>query len=271
MTNFKDFHSRFGFHSTPFTREISIKDSFKMEPHAIAIHHLLRVVDMKMSAAIIAPAGTGKTVLLRTLVDQLSEVRYRVHYVKVTDLCMRDFCQEIATAIDIEPTGNYPALVRRLQDRFTQALDIDGVRPVLILDEAHDIRPNVLGILRILTNFDMDSRLVVSVILAGQAPLSKLLRHVKMGDVASRLSHVASLRLLSPRETKDYVTHRCRIAGATTAPFDTSAMSAIHEIARGNLRAIDYLALKALELAHDADCSSLDQNHIAQARTMLCP
>src|SRR6266545_4693009 len=46
-------------------------------------------------------------------------------------------------------------LVRRLQEHFLAATDTDGVRPVLVVDDSHDIRPDVLGLLRVLTNFDM--------------------------------------------------------------------------------------------------------------------
>jgi general secretion pathway protein A len=67
-------------------------------------------------------------------------------------------------------------LVRRLQECFLTNTSQDGVRPVLVLDEAHDLRPDVLDMLRILTNFEMDSRLVVSVLIAGQTPLRDMLR-----------------------------------------------------------------------------------------------
>ncbi|MBF0584924.1 MAG: AAA family ATPase [Magnetococcales bacterium] len=66
-------------------------------------------------------------------------------------------------------------------------LDTDSLRPVIILDEAHDMKPEILGILRFLTNFDMDSRLLVSVILVGQTPLAQMLRQQKPEDVAQRL------------------------------------------------------------------------------------
>ncbi len=89
----------------------------------------------------------------------------------MTDLSKRDLCREIAVVAGAEPAGNYPALVRRLQERLAASLDIDGLRPVLLLDEAHDIRPEVLGMLRILTNFDMDSRLVVSMVATIPTPL----------------------------------------------------------------------------------------------------
>ena len=48
------------------------------------------------------------------------------------------------------------------QDRST-ALTEEGLRPVLIIDEAHDLRPDTLGMLKVLANFDLDSRLVLSI------------------------------------------------------------------------------------------------------------
>lgn len=265
----KDLISRFGFSTTPFTCEIRVEEYFPHEIYQRPLEHLLGAVHKRMSAALIAPAGTGKTALLRALKAKLPEARYHVHYLKVTDLSKRDLCREIAVAVGAEPAGNYPALVRRLQERFSSCMDIDGIRPVVILDEAHDIRPEVLGLLRILTNFEMDNRLVVSLILAGQAPLKKMLHHPKLEDVAHRLAHCASLRLLSRKEAGQYVDHRCRIAGPGDCPFDTSAMEALYEIGRGNLRATDQLALKSLELAHDHDCDMVDAAHVTEARGML--
>ena len=52
---------------------------------------LLEQLERRASAAIIAPAGAGKSCLLRSLRARLPEARYRVHYVKVTDLSKRDF------------------------------------------------------------------------------------------------------------------------------------------------------------------------------------
>ena len=265
------FRSRFGFSAAPFTRELTVEQRFSLGFFDEALSALVRAVEQRSSAALVAPAGTGKTALLRALVHKLPEARYRVRYVKVTDLSKRDMCREIAVACGAEPAGSYPMLVRRLQERFLANSSTDGVRSVLILDEAHDLRPDVLDMMRILTNFDMDSRLVLSVLLAGQTPLRDLLRRDAHESIARRLGHIASLRLLTRDESCRYVAHRSTIAGAATLPFDPGALDALFEIARGNLRAIDQLALKALEIAHDADVSVVDSNHVAQARRLLFP
>lgn len=263
--------ARFGFHTAPFTRELPVDKRFSLDYFDETLTALFRVVDQRGSAALVAPAGTGKTTLLRALLERLPEARYRVHYVKVTNLSRRDLCREIAVCCGAKPAGSYPMLVRRLQERFLEATTQDGARPVLVLDEAHDLRPDVFGILRILTNYEMDSHLVLSVLLAGQPPLKDLLRHPSHEDVTRRLSHLATLRLLSRAESHRYLAHRCTIAGATTIPFDSGAMDALYEVACGNLRATDQLAAKALEVAHDAGTSIVDPSHLIQARRLLWP
>lgn len=266
-----DLRSRFGLHATPFTCEIAVDHYFTLPFFDEALTGLRRAIDERMSAALIAPAGTGKTALLRALRSKLPEARFRIHYVKVTGLSKRDMCREIAVACGAEPAGTYPSLVRRLQEHFLNASDTDGLRPVLLLDEAHDLRVDVLAMIRLLTNFDMDSRLVVSVILSGQKPLARLLGRDDLEDVARRLAHVASLRVLSRDETVRYVDHRLTVAGASKIPFDAGAHDALYEIGRGNLRATDRLAFKTLELAHDGDCDVASSSHVVEARRRVFP
>lgn len=266
-----ELRSRFGFHHIPFTRELGIEHRLNLPVFDEPLEALRRIIDGRASAAVIGPAGTGKSTLLRALVAQLPEARYRVHYVKVTDLSKRDMCREIASSIGAKPAGTYPGLVRAIQERYTALVDTDALRPVLLLDEAHDLRADVLGMMRLLTNFEMDSRLVVSIILAGQPPLRELLRKECLEDVARRLAHYAVLRPLSRPETQRYLEHRCNIVGATVVPFDASAADAMYEISRGNLRAVDQLALKSLELACERNRDIADVALVVEARKLLWP
>ena len=142
--------SPLGFRKTPFTRELAVRERCTLEHQAAAAAALTAAVQERMSAALIAPAGTGKTVALRMLVAQLAEARFQVRYVKVTGLSKRDLCKELAVACGLSPTGIYPALVRKLQEAFDHTVS-DGMRPVILLDEAHDLRPESLAMLRVLT------------------------------------------------------------------------------------------------------------------------
>lgn len=267
-----DFRSRFGFHATPFSREVSIDRRFQIPSTEEAIEGLYQALLQRESAALIAPAGTGKTVAARALLERLPEARFAVSYVKVATLSRRDMCREIAYAVGAQPAGAFPALFRNLQahlDRSTE--DAECTRPVLILDDAHEMRPETLGLLKLLTNYDMDSRLVVSVVLLGQPPLRRTLQRDDLEDVARRISHYAQLRLLSREETHRYVEHRSTIAGRLTTPFDGDAQEALYELSRGNLRAIDQLARKALEIAAGKDEDTVGASHVVEARKVLWP
>lgn len=266
-----DLRSRFGFHVMPFTREVETKDLFRIDETDRALDALRSCVERRMSCALIAPAGCGKTSLVRRLIDSLPEARYDTTYVKVTSLSKRDMCREIARACGADTAGTYPALVDKLQIRFANTFGTEGRRPVLIMDEAHDLRPDVLGMIRILTNFEMDSRLVISVVLVGQSPLKKMLARDDQEAVARRLAYFAALRLLTREETGRYIEHRCTIAGAMNVPFDDAALDAIYELSRGNMRAVDRLALEALLHADRDDRDVADSRHVAAARKHLWP
>lgn len=265
----KDILSHFGFQTLPFTRELTVIQHFSHPQFDLAADALLEAVENRMSAALIAPAGTGKSSVLRRLLSRLPEARYRVSYLMITNLSRREMAREIATALGLEPAGSYPMLVRRLQEGCRSSLDIESRRPVLVIDEAHELRPDVLSMLRVLTNFEMDSRLVVSIVLAGQPKLRELLRKDDLEDVARRLSHIATLVPLSKTEVASYLKHRATIAGAKILPLDAQAVEAIVEIARGNLRATDALTLKSLQLAYADGDKTANTNHVTTARSLL--
>lgn len=266
-----DFRSRFGFNTTPFSRELLVDRRHQLTYVEELLEDLYQTLLLRESAALIAPAGCGKTVVARALKARLPEARFRVHYVKVTDLSKRDMCREIALAADCRPAGNFPTLVRRLQERFQRAVESDGARPVLILDDAHEMRPETLGLLKVLTNFDMDSRLVLSVVLVGQPSLLKTLRREDLEDVARRLALYVQLRLLSREEVRGYVEHRCALAGAVQPPFDDSAFEALYEFSRGNMRAIDRLGLTSLQIASKEGHDVVTAADVAKARKNLWP
>jgi type II secretory pathway predicted ATPase ExeA len=265
----KDQQALFGFHKTPFTRELADNEHLPLPHLDEALAGVQGAVEGRMSAALIAPAGSGKTTLLRRLRDRLPEARYRVRYVKVTSLGKRDMCREISAACGMRSAGNYPALVRALQEHFEGSYSTDGLRPVLLLDESHDLKPETLDMIRILTNFDMDSRLVLAVVLAGQQGLAKMLAKDELQSIAKRLAHCSTLRLLSRDETARYLEHRCAVAGAADFPFDQGATESIYELTRGNLRAIDSLALKALGKAAALEDSVVSSAHVVAARKEL--
>lgn len=256
----------FALKETPFTREISVENKLTLPFLDEQIKALEDMVKRRMSALLMAPAGTGKSVVLRSVVKHLPGARYNASYFKVSRLSARDLCREVAHAIGARSAGTYPALVRAVQERFEQKITSDGVRPVLIFDDAHAMKPEGFEIIKILTNFDMDSRLVVSFILAGHPSLREKLHRDDLDDIRQRIVHCGELRLLSREETVTYIKHRMNIAGSKTCPFDDSTLDGLYEMSRGNMRAIDNLAFLCLKRAAEAGAKTVGIQHLHQAR-----
>jgi type II secretory pathway predicted ATPase ExeA len=266
-----DLCTHFGLHHLPFTREIAVADRWPHPQYDTLADQIRAIVEHRLSAAIVSAAGLGKTVVLRVVDDALPQARYRTHYIKVTDLSKRDICREIATALGAKSAGYYGALVRSIQERCLTLAEQESVRPVIILDDCHDARPDVLAVLRVLANFEMDSRLVVSLVLAGQGDLRTMLRRDKLEDVSRRISLFGTLRPLSRDETTEYIDHRLRLVGGSSDLFDRHALDAVYEATQGNLRAIDTLALRALQLAADCDVKVIDTRIVIAARAQVNP
>ena len=129
-----DFNAHFGLRKTPFTREVAVSEMYAHPQRDEVLACLVRAVQQRMSAGLEAPAGFGKTAMIRALQDALSDVRFHVHYVKVTGLSKRDMCREIAKSLGLAEPGTYPRLLRLVQEAVETRSLTDGVRTVIILD-----------------------------------------------------------------------------------------------------------------------------------------
>ena len=257
---------KFHFTSPPFTREIRIDHRLNLPLLEAEITALRTVIEARQSAALVAPAGSGKTVVLRALKESLPAARYSVYYFKLSDLSARDMCRQVAQALGLESRGQYPSLVRALEERFRAGYDEQALRPVLIFDDAQDMRPDAIRLVRLLTNFEMDSRLVVSIILAGQLTLKQRLLAPDLEDVRQRLIHCAELRLLSREDTFTYLDHCTKIAGLVLSPFTDGAKEALFEITRGNMRALDKLGLACLKKVAQVSRTKVEAADVAIVR-----
>lgn len=264
-----DVRAHFGLAGLPFTREIPSQKMWRQPGTDDLVRDLEATVSARDSAAVIAPSGAGKTALIRRLVDSLPEARFRVADIKVTAVGNRDLYRGLARALGIEPSGTWPALLESLQSHARTLATTEARRTVLIVDEAQDMRPHVLSTLRMLTNFRLDSELLISLVLVGDSGLEALLLRPDMDALRSRIACVVRLRLLSRPETRSYVDHRLDIVGARSQLLDDSAVEAVYDFTRGNIRAIDHLCRTALDLAARSSLGTVDAGVVTAARKKL--
>ena len=118
----------------------------------------------------------------------------------------------------LPPRLSKSAIYCQIQQALLESKEQAGKTVVLILDEAHLLQTGPLEELRLLTNFKMDSYDPFILILSGQSDLRRVLEFAVMEPFNQRIAmryHMPPFRL---KETKQYVTHHLKLAGAAGAP-----------------------------------------------------
>lgn len=204
--------------------------------------------------------GAGKTTLIERLLSHLDYSRCKVGHIASTQLDGYEFLAAIADAFGLAP-GEAPkeALIRRLKQNF-EALHSQGIRPLIIVDEAQALGGEAIEELRMLSNMTLGARVPLQCILLGQPKFRETLSDPDMEQFRQRVVASCHLGALGADETRKYIEHRLRVAGWNGDPhiFD-DAFVEIHECTRGVPRRINLLASRLLLMGY------LDQKHAIEA------
>ena len=128
-------------------------------------------------AAIVGDPGTGKSITLRLLAARLAALRDVVVGVLTRPQAgLADFYREIGHLFGVSLTPhNRWAGAKALRDTWVAHIEAALFRPVLLIDEAQDARPDMLNELRLLASADLDARVILTVVLAGDGRLQERL------------------------------------------------------------------------------------------------
>jgi type II secretory pathway predicted ATPase ExeA len=184
--------------------------------------------------------GSGKTTLIRHLLNQLEE-DITVGLVSSSHHEMGELLKWLLFAFNLDYSETQKI---SLYDHFTQFL-IDqyanNKRTVLIIDEAQNLQPEVLEELRLLSNINADKHQVLQIILVGQPQLRTLLRHRDLLQFHQRISVDYHLNGLNEEETRNYIYQRLKIAGRDEPLFTRNAIDLIYKASGGIPRVINTL------------------------------
>ena len=250
----------FGLTQDPFSIAPDPRYLFMSERYREALAHLLYGVAGPNGPAggarggfvlLTGEIGTGKTTICRCFLEQIPDGCH-VAYIfnpklTVTEL-LQSICEEfhigVARAASMSPT------VKTYIDPLNAFLlrsHAAGQSSVLIIDEAQNLKPDVLEQLRLLTNLETNERKLLQIVLIGQPELRTMLERPELEQLAQRVIARFHLDTLTEAETTHYIGHRLAVAGHKgPLPFDAPALQRMHRLARGVPRRINLLCGRAL-------------------------
>ena len=119
--------------------------------------------------------GAGKTTVCRHLTAQLHPGLFRVHYVSLTTGNVLDMYKSIAWELGLSVERSRSSAHHSIRTEISRLATEARQLPVLVVDEAHHLRNDVLEDLRLLTNFAMDSenRMCLTIRLSGRVCMKR--------------------------------------------------------------------------------------------------
>jgi len=191
--------------------------------------------------------GTGKTMLIRRLLDWLAEQKMPTALIfnshiqsdHLLDFILNDFGVPCTSTIKSE---KLLALNAWLLDRYRA-----GQTPVLIVDEAQGLEPVTLEEIRLLLNLETPREKLLQIVLAGQPELEVKLKRHELRQLRQRITIRCRTAPLTLEQTRGYISERLNVAGANDNPlFEPAAVTAVHAYAHGIPRVINVLCEHAL-------------------------
>jgi general secretion pathway protein A len=140
-----------------------------------------------------------------------------------------------------------------------------GRRIIVLVDEAQNLAIDVLEQVRLLTNLETPTQKLLQIILIGQPELRELLDRTDLRQVAQRITGRYHLTPLSREETKGYVRHRLRVAGATEEIFAPAALVELHRLSQGIPRVINVACDRALLGAYTQEIKKISAGLVRRA------
>ena len=211
--------------------------------------------------------GTGKTLLVRCLLQLLRGTGVTYAYLFNSHLSSLEFLQYTAADFGLQTSGKGKAdlllelgtfLVNRHQKKLTT---------VLVADEAHHLSEEVLEEIRLLTNLETANGKLLQILLVGQPELDEKLDSVELRQLKQRIALRSHLAPLDMQETTGYIQCRLQRAGASNPIgeiFPQETVAEVQRYSRGIPRLINTICENALIAGYARQSGSISPEIIQE-------
>jgi general secretion pathway protein A len=255
----------YGLSSKPFQLNPDPKFYYSSKPHRRARSYLVYgVMRGEGFIVITGEVGAGKTTIVRDLLDSLENGSVIAAHLVSTQIGAEEALKLVCAAFGVPLRGSGKADMLMALEAFFITQTTQGKRCLLIVDEAQNLHPQAVEELRMLSNFQFGDQALLQTFLIGQPEFREILQGPGMLQLRQRVTARCHLGPLDEDDTRAYIEHRLKCAGATDKPvFGTDVFRAIHVHSGGIPRRINTLCDRLLlqgYLAESAEVSleSLD-------------
>ncbi len=256
----------YGLDEKPFNLTPDPRFLYLSEKHKDAFAHLVYGIRNRSGFVMVSgEIGTGKTTICRTLVSQLdpdTEIAFIFNpYLDPVEL-LRKINEDFGIP---SRATSVKGLVDELNG-YLLARRAAGKNCVLVIDEAQNLKPDVLEQIRLLSNLETESEKLLQIILIGQPELGQMLELPELRQLNQRITARYHLKALNEEETLHYIASRLKAAGGHgKIHFSRPAVRAVYRASRGTPRVINAVCDRALLIGYTRETRYIGKGIIKQA------
>ncbi len=258
------YESFYGLSGKPFSLLPDADFLFMSQRHRRTINLLeYGIVTRAGFIVITGDVGAGKTTVIRRYLKNAgSDVTIGV--ITNTSQSLGQLLTWVSMAFELECAGQNEATIYSRFVDFLVAQYAKGKRTVLIIDEAQNLKANMLEELRMLSNVNNEKDQLLQIVLVGQPELLETLKKHELRQFSQRVSVHCHLDPLIPAETAAYIRHRLSVVGGPRDLFDDTACAAVHYFTGGVPRLINLLCDQSLVYSYSEDQKQVSFRTVAE-------
>lgn len=258
----------FNLKERPFSISPDPRFFYLTAQHKEALYNCLYMIKNRTGPLYVhGDVGTGKTTIARRLYQQLiDDPNYIIAMIispnlKSANALLRLIMQEFKVKTDKKYEGS-------LQNfgEFLQAKAVEGKVPVLFIDEAQLLKPDMLELIRFLLNFETNTQKLLQIVLFGQNELAYHLESKK--ELKSRM-YRSALASLTREDMEAMIDFRYKIAGGEKHPFTKEGLDMLFRFSLGLPREVCKMCDMALLRAFANEKRAIDAEIIRSTAEQL--
>lgn len=262
------FQSYYGMSCNPFLKDVDIVNIFESSDYKELISRFKYLLEVKGIGVFTGNPGLGKTFTLRAFSSSLNPDLYKVIYISATrDMTVFDFFKEVGKALNIDTYSCYRTeLYHNIQKEIILLVEQEKRLPIIVVDDAQNLSKDIIHQLKVLYEYEMDSKDYITLLLVGKPELRIELSKNIYDYLKQRIIVNYQLNGLSRIEVKGYIESRLKIANVNYELFTEDALSALYSCSKSSPRRLNTLILNCLLLGCQQDKKIIDSEIVMSAK-----